>query len=112
MHKRTKVCSAVLIALGGAAGITSVPAFGQATLERVEITGSSIRRVQTEGALPVQTITREQIQRTGATNVADLLQALPAAQGSVSQAASVGGETGGFVGISSALSANSEHWSC
>ena len=37
MHKRTKVCSAVLLALGGAAGLTSAPAFGQATLERVAV---------------------------------------------------------------------------
>lgn len=100
MFRRTKVCSAVLVALGSTLTLGAAPAFGQQTLDRVEITGSSIKRIQTEGALPVQTITREDIQRSGVTTVADLLQQLPAAQGSVSQAASVGGETGGFVGIS------------
>ena len=40
---------------------------------RVEVTGSNIRRVEGEGALPVQVITREEIQRTGATNAMELL---------------------------------------
>lgn len=99
MHKRTKVCSAVLLALGGAAGLTSAPAFGQATLERVEITGSSIRRIDAESALPVQVIKREQIERTGATTITDLLQKLPAVQGSFGESGAVGG-TGGFSSVS------------
>lgn len=99
MHKRTKVCSAVLLALGGAAGLTSVPAFGQATLERVEITGSSIRRIDAESALPVQVIKREQIEKTGATSVVDLLQKLPAIQGSFGESSGVGAGTA-FNGVS------------
>lgn len=99
MHKRTKVCSAVLLALGGAAGLTSAPAFGQATLERVEITGSSIRRIDAETALPVQIIKREQIEKTGATSVVDLLQKLPAIQGSFGESSGVGAGTA-FNGVS------------
>ncbi len=34
-------------------------------VERVEITGLSIKRVQTEGALPVQVVTKEQLDRAG-----------------------------------------------
>ncbi|MGZ5277967.1 MAG: hypothetical protein ACXWCU_18860, partial [Caldimonas sp.] len=45
-------------------------------LERVEITGSSIKRIDAETALPVQVITREQIAKTGATNVEQLLQTI------------------------------------
>ena len=41
---------------------------------RVDVTGSNIRRVEGEGALPVQVITRDEIDRTGAQNVAELLQ--------------------------------------
>ena len=41
---------------------------------RVDVTGSNIRRVEGEGALPVQVITREEIDRTGAQSVAELLQ--------------------------------------
>jgi iron complex outermembrane recepter protein len=41
---------------------------------RVEVTGSNIRRVEGEGALPVTVITREQIERSGATTAMELLQ--------------------------------------
>ena len=44
--------------------------------ERVEITGSNIRRVQSETASPVQTVSREDIERSGKTSVAELLQTL------------------------------------
>ena len=77
----------------------AMPTAAQET-QRVEVTGSSIKRINAEGALPVQIIRREEIQRSGATSAADLLQLLPATQGSMVQTASVGGETGGFVGVS------------
>ena len=38
----------------------------QAADIKVDVTGSNIRRVEGEGALPVQVITREEIDRTGA----------------------------------------------
>ena len=102
MFRKTKVCSAVLIALGSAGGIATAPAQAQQTLERVEITGSSIRRIDAETALPVQIIKKEQIERTGATSVVDLLQKLPAIQGSFGESSSVGGSSPGnanFVSI-------------
>jgi len=103
MFRRTKVCSGVLVALGGALSLGSVPVFGQQapqTLERVEITGSSVRRVEAEGALPVLILDRAAIDRTGATSVVDLLQKLPTVQGSTGESASVGGGSFGFSGIS------------
>jgi iron complex outermembrane receptor protein len=95
MHKRTKVCTAVLVALSGAAALTSAPAFAQTKLESVEITGSSVRRIDAETALPVQIIKKEDIARTGATSVVDLLQKLPAIQGSFGESSSVGGSSPG-----------------
>lgn len=47
-------------------------------LEKVEITGSSIKRVQDEGALPVQVITREQLDRSGITTAEQLLGTISA----------------------------------
>lgn len=47
-------------------------------LKRVEVTGSRIKRVDTETASPVQVITREQIERSGATTVTDVLKSVPA----------------------------------
>jgi iron complex outermembrane recepter protein len=45
-------------------------------VQRVEITGSNIRRVQSETASPVQTLTREEIARSGKSSIAELLQTL------------------------------------
>lgn len=45
-------------------------------IARVTVTGSSIKRADVEGALPVQTVTSEDIRRSGATNTAELLTTL------------------------------------
>ncbi len=70
-------------------------------LERVEITGSSIKRIDAETALPVQVITREQIQKTGATNVEQLLQTISAVASSqgLTAASASSGTTGGISAI-------------
>jgi iron complex outermembrane recepter protein len=65
-------------------------------MQRVEITGSSIKRITKEGALPVQTLTQDDIAKSGATSVADLIQALPSMQGFVPQSSSVNGQGGGL----------------
>ncbi|QNM97822.1 TonB-dependent receptor domain-containing protein [Chitinimonas koreensis] len=69
-------------------------------VEKIEVTGSSIKRIAKEGALPVQTFKREDIQRSGATSVQDLVQKLPSMQGFTAPAVSVGGGGGGFSGAS------------
>jgi len=79
--------------------IFALPAFAQQAAEpavqRVEITGSSIKRIAAEGSLPVQTLTRAQIEQTGVNNVADLVAALPAMQGFITASTSVNGGGGG-----------------
>lgn len=66
-------------------------------LERIEITGSSIKRVANEGALPVQLITQEEIKATGATSVADLIQRLPAMGGNLTIGdIAIGSNSGGI----------------
>lgn len=64
------------IALMGVAGY----AFGQAApeqqLQRVEVTGSSIKRVAAEGALPVQIITGEDLKRQGIVSAEQLMSVL------------------------------------
>jgi iron complex outermembrane receptor protein len=69
-------------------------------VQRVEITGSAIRRLDAETALPVQVLRREDIDRSGATSTVDLLQRLAVIQGSTHEAANVGGSTFGFSGVS------------
>jgi iron complex outermembrane receptor protein len=65
IFQRKKVASALayLLGAGGAAALI-VPA-AQAADIRVDVTGSNIKRVEGEGALPVQIITREDIEREG-----------------------------------------------
>ncbi|OWQ88513.1 TonB-dependent receptor [Roseateles aquatilis] len=66
-------------------------------LERIEITGSSIKRVANEGSLPVQLITQEDIKASGATNVADLIQRLPAMGGNLTIGdIAIGSNSGGI----------------
>lgn len=95
MFKRNTLNAAVMAALG-LAGIAAQAqeAAGSQQLERVEITGSSIRRAAAETALPVTTITREEITRTGATTAQDLIGLLPSSFGGTVVSNNVGA-TGG-----------------
>ena len=66
---------AQLIALIGVAA----PALAQvadAPMQRVEITGSSIKRIAKEGALPVEIISRKQIEEQGIVNAEQLIATL------------------------------------
>ncbi|MES2151159.1 MAG: TonB-dependent receptor [Pseudomonadota bacterium] len=68
----------------------------QTPIQRVEITGSSIKRIAAEAALPVQTFNQKDIQRSGVTSVTDFIQQLPVMQGFTVAADSVGGNGGGI----------------
>ena len=72
--KLSKLAQCISLAL--IAGPTFAQDAQPTKVERVEITGSSIKRVQSEGALPVQVITRAEIERTGVTTVEQLMQVL------------------------------------
>ncbi|HET7794160.1 MAG TPA: hypothetical protein VFL64_12325, partial [Rhizobacter sp.] len=78
MFKRTKVCSGLMLAFGGSLALGVLPAHAQQQLERVEITGSSIRRVDAETALPVQIINKEEIARSGVQSTEQLMQTISA----------------------------------
>lgn len=57
--------------------------------QRVEITGSSIKRVDAEGALPVQTLTREEIDQAGLTTAAEIVSRISAAAGNLTDGVSI-----------------------
>ncbi|MBD8524977.1 TonB-dependent receptor plug domain-containing protein [Pseudomarimonas arenosa] len=68
----------------GLMGLSAAPAYAQddtATLDRIEVTGSRIKRADTETALPVQVISRTEIEATGLNTVFDLLNNLTASDG-------------------------------
>ena len=96
MFKRSKISMAVALTVGS---LVSAAAYAQAA-QRVEITGSAIRRIDAEAALPVTVLKAEDIARSGVTNTVDLLRLLPSVQGSTGESASVGGTTFGFSGVS------------
>ena len=101
MFKKTTITSAILMLAGG---LTAASAWAQADnnpskLERVEVTGSSIKRISGEGALPVTVLTQSDIKKSGATSVTDLIQNLPAMQGFVPASSSV---NGGGAGVTTA----------
>jgi iron complex outermembrane receptor protein len=97
MFKRTPVCMSALLALSGF--MASVAAQEP---QRVEITGSSIKRIDAETALPVQVITRDEISRTGVANTEQLLQQISAmsGQGGINNATGAGNSTYGQASIS------------
>jgi iron complex outermembrane receptor protein len=98
MFKKTKICAGMALAFGSGLFVAATPVIAQD--QRIEITGSAIKRVDAEGALPVQIIRQEDIKRSGVTSVTELIQRLPAMAGATTEAASVGGGGGGFSGAS------------
>lgn len=89
------------ITLCASAQAQTADASGQ-QLERVLVTGSSIKRVDSETALPVQIITKADIARTGATSTEQLLASISAASsmGSTTNAMGAGSSTGGLSSVS------------
>jgi iron complex outermembrane receptor protein len=98
----------LVLALAQAIGVGSLIATSQAVLaqpapetlevqklDRITVTGSSIRRTVTEGALPVLTLDRAFIEQSGATSATELIQSLPQVQNFVANSASVNGGGGG-----------------
>ncbi|MEZ5456087.1 MAG: TonB-dependent receptor [Lysobacteraceae bacterium] len=60
----------------GVAGLSAAPAFAQeeATLDRIEVTGTRIKRVDSETSQPVFSMSREDIKAQGLTSVGDVIQ--------------------------------------
>lgn len=83
-HRRDPIAAAVRYALCATVAVgLSVPVLAQAQdeeaaeLERVEVTGSRIKRTDIEGALPVTVIDREEIELSGHSSAADFIRSLP-----------------------------------
>ncbi len=88
--------------ISGLASAQTTPAPEAQKLERIEITGSSIKRIEGESALPVTIIRRADIDRTGATSVADLLDKVSSNNGGGYNIAEALGDAArpGFAGAS------------
>ncbi|MBK7061705.1 MAG: TonB-dependent receptor plug domain-containing protein [Rubrivivax sp.] len=94
MFQKSKICSAALLALGGAA-LLSTAAQAQ-TDQRIEITGSAIKRsVSDEGALPLTVLKAEDLRQSGITTVEQAIATLTFSQSSSVGSNSIGSGTGG-----------------
>jgi iron complex outermembrane receptor protein len=93
LSRSVRLICASGLALGMHAAVAQT---ADAPIQRVEITGSSIKRITAEGALPVQTLSKLQIEQSGASNVADLIATLPSMQGFTTSSMSVNGGGGGL----------------
>ncbi|WP_338847423.1 TonB-dependent receptor [Massilia sp. W12] len=80
-----------------AAFLSPILAQAQEKVEKVVITGSNIKRSQVETASPVQTLTRDDILRTGASTVRELLDTVTATASTLS-------DIGGSVSFASGAS--------
>jgi iron complex outermembrane recepter protein len=99
--QRKKVATALgLIGAGGAFLLAGAPA--QAQDIRVDVTGSNIKRVEGEGALPVQTLTRSDLDNVGVQNASELLDKISAnaSFNSFNEAGGAGSSFAGFTGAS------------
>lgn len=92
--KRTQVCKAALAAIGGAVVLTSLPTMVQAQ-ERVEVTGSRIKRVDAEAALPVVIIRAEELDRAGVKTAEAAVQFIAQNQSLINSSRSIGTTNGG-----------------
>lgn len=82
------------------AGAAHAQASTPQKVDKIEVTGSSIKRIDGESALPITIITKAEIEKTGATNATDLLNGIAAnAFGyNVSQGVGDSGQAG-FAGV-------------
>lgn len=99
MFKKTKLCKGLLLAFGGSLALGALPAHAQSAqatqLDRVEITGSSIKRLASEAALPIQVIKADDLAKAGVTNAEQALAFVASNQSSTTTTTSVGSSTGG-----------------
>ena len=98
-----RIAGAVLVATTGAARAQAPgPAEPGAAdrLERVVVTGSNILRAASATPSPLQVVTREDIERSGRSNLAEVLQALTAANNGSTATAFSDGVAAGAAGVS------------
>ena len=70
--------------------------------EKIEVTGSSIKRIEGESALPVEVISREDIDKIGVTTAAELLQKITSNVGALTDGASISDQSGNQRGFNGA----------
>ena len=105
MFKKTRLLQHLLLAFGGTTAVCDAMAQAPAMpdgqpVQRVEVTGSNIRRTDSETPSPVQVISADDMKQSGFTSVSEVLQSITAnGQGTLSQ-----GFSGAFASGASGVS--------
>lgn len=73
MFRRSRISTAAALAASGLA-LLATGAYAQDSSQRVEVTGSRIKRTDTETASPVQVLSRDDIERTGKQSIQEVLR--------------------------------------
>lgn len=103
MFTNNKLAKSVRLAIAFGAAATALPAsqaFAANTaeevegVERIQVTGSRIKRADMEGANPVQIISREDLVASGVVNMGDILQEIPSVSGAGTNTAVNNGGSG------------------
>ena len=71
-------CTAAATPVFAQSAAAPAAAASASEMQRVEVTGSRLKQIDAEGVSPVETIRREDIARTGATTVREMLDSLSA----------------------------------
>ncbi|EKE68740.1 TonB-dependent receptor [Gallaecimonas xiamenensis 3-C-1] len=101
MYRNTKLANSVrwaMFAGAAAAAVTAVPSYaadGEEAVERIEVTGSRIKRTDIESASPVSVFTAEDISNSGYSTIEDFVQNIPAISG-VQFGASINNGSSGY----------------
>jgi len=97
--QRSVLARSVLIACGATATVLAMqPAFAQdatTQLQRIEITGSAIKRIDAETAVPVTVVKMEELQKEGITTIEQVMAKLSSVQAQTGTSQDVGAGTGG-----------------
>jgi len=91
-----------LLALAAAASAQAFAQDASRAAERVTITGSSIKRIDGEAALPVEVLKRADIDKLGVTTAAELLQRITSNVGGLTDGASITDQAGAQRGFNGA----------
>jgi iron complex outermembrane receptor protein len=93
MFKKTRIDRALALVFGGSLAFGALAP--ESLAQRVEITGSSIRQISSETALPVTVLKVDELAKAGVTNAEQALAFVTSNQSAVNSARSVGESNGG-----------------
>lgn len=95
--KSLSLATMQVLGAGIAGALLAQPAAAQQAqkIEKIEVTGSNIKRIEVEGPSPIVVMTREEIDRSGATNAFELMNLVASnnSAGNVSFASTIGALT-------------------